>query len=137
MCVFTCVIKQGGDEGAVLEEGVAGGDILKVTLLEQRVLEHHGPHPQVHKSASDYRNGTMESRNGGKEKMNRRNMEVGSGGRQKGDAKSLSTQGGLNYRTVRYSITISLFEFYGLKSQAEFRLKRQGQRKNQRQAGKT
>lgn len=31
----TCVVEEGGDEGAVLEEGVAGGDILKVTLLKQ------------------------------------------------------------------------------------------------------
>lgn len=79
----------------------------------------------------------MESRNGGKERMNRWNKEVGSGGRQKEDAKSLSSQGGVNYEAVRYSITILLFEFYGRKPQAEFRLKRQGQRRNQRQAGKT
>lgn len=50
MCVFpTCVVEEGGDEGAVLEEGVAGGDVLKVTLLKQRVLKHHRPHFQVHK----------------------------------------------------------------------------------------
>lgn len=46
----TCVVEEGGDEGAVLEEGVAGGDIFKETLLEQRILEHHRPHLQVHES---------------------------------------------------------------------------------------
>lgn len=49
----TCVVEEGGDEGAVLEEGVAGGDILKETLLEQRILEHHRPHLQVHESGHD------------------------------------------------------------------------------------
>lgn len=51
--LHTCVIKEGGDEGAVLEEGVAGGDIFKVTLLKQRILKHHRPHLQVHESASE------------------------------------------------------------------------------------
>lgn len=37
----TCIVEEGGDEGAVLEEGVAGGDVFKVTLLEQGVLKHH------------------------------------------------------------------------------------------------
>lgn len=37
----TCIVEEGGNEGAVLEEGVAGGDVFKVTLLEQRVLKHH------------------------------------------------------------------------------------------------
>lgn len=49
----TCVVEEGGDEGAVLEEGVAGGDIFKETLLEQRILEHHRPHLQVHESGHD------------------------------------------------------------------------------------
>ena len=45
VCVLgTCVVEEGGDEGAVLEEGVAGGDVLKVAFLEQRVLKHHGLH---------------------------------------------------------------------------------------------
>lgn len=36
VCVFlTCVVEQRGNEGAVLEEGVGGGDVLKVTLLKQ------------------------------------------------------------------------------------------------------
>ncbi len=51
VCVFpTCIVEEGGDEGTVLEEGVAGGDVLKVTLLKQRVLKHHRSHFQVHKS---------------------------------------------------------------------------------------
>lgn len=49
----TCVVEEGGDEGAVLEEGVAGGDIFKETLLEQRILEHHRPHLQVHESGQE------------------------------------------------------------------------------------
>lgn len=58
MCVCpTCVVEECGDECAVLEEGVAGGDVLKVTLLKQRVLKHHRPHPQVHKPANNYRQG--------------------------------------------------------------------------------
>lgn len=40
----TRVVEKRGDKGAVLEEGVAGGDVLEVTLLKQRVLEHHGSH---------------------------------------------------------------------------------------------
>lgn len=52
-CLFpTCVVEEGGNKGAVLEEGVAGGDVLKVTLLKQRVLKHHRLHFQVHKPAS-------------------------------------------------------------------------------------
>lgn len=46
---LTCVVEKGGDEGAVLEEGVAGGDVFKVALLKQRILEHHGLHLQIHK----------------------------------------------------------------------------------------
>lgn len=45
--VFTCVVEQSGDEGAVSEEGVRGGDVLKVALLKHRVLEHHGLHLQI------------------------------------------------------------------------------------------
>lgn len=50
--LLTRVVKECGDEGAVLEEGVAGGDVLEVALLEERVLEHHGAHFQVHESAN-------------------------------------------------------------------------------------
>lgn len=52
---LTCIVEEGGNEGAVLEEGVAGGDILKVALIKQRVLKHHRSHFQVHKSASNNR----------------------------------------------------------------------------------
>lgn len=31
----TSVVEKGGNEGAVLEEGVGGGDVLKVTLLKE------------------------------------------------------------------------------------------------------
>lgn len=51
VCFPTCVVEEGGNEGAVLEEGVAGGDVLKVTLLKQRVLKHHRLHFHVHKPA--------------------------------------------------------------------------------------
>lgn len=44
----TCVVEECGDEGAVSEEGVAGGNVLKVAFLKQRVFEHHGLHSQVH-----------------------------------------------------------------------------------------
>lgn len=54
--LLACVVEERGDEGAVLEEGVAGGDVLKVALFEERVLEHHGAHFQVHESASEHRN---------------------------------------------------------------------------------
>lgn len=47
---FTCVIEQSCNEGAVLEEGVCGGDVLKVALLKHRVLKHHGLHLQVEES---------------------------------------------------------------------------------------
>ena len=55
VCFPTCVVEEGGDEGAVLEEGVARGDVLKITLLKQRVLKYHRPHFQVHEPASNYR----------------------------------------------------------------------------------
>lgn len=45
--IFTCVIEQTCNEGAVSEEGVCGGDVLKVALLKDRVLKHHGLHLQV------------------------------------------------------------------------------------------
>lgn len=32
--VFTCVIEQARDEGAVSEEGVCGRDVLKVALFK-------------------------------------------------------------------------------------------------------
>lgn len=41
---LTCVVEQAGDEGAVPEEGVRGGDVLKVALLEYGVFKHHGLH---------------------------------------------------------------------------------------------
>ena len=37
----TCVIEQAGDEGAVSEEGVGGGDVFKVALLKHGVFEDH------------------------------------------------------------------------------------------------
>lgn len=45
--VFTCVVKQAGDEGAVPEECVCGGDVLKVALLKHWVFKHHGLHLQA------------------------------------------------------------------------------------------
>lgn len=45
--MFTCVVKQAGDEGAVSEEGVRGGDVLEVALFKHRVFKHHGLHLQV------------------------------------------------------------------------------------------
>lgn len=45
--VFTCVIEQTCNEGAVSEDGVYGGDVLKVALLKHRVFKHHGLHLQV------------------------------------------------------------------------------------------
>lgn len=45
--MFTCVIEQTGNEGAVSEEGVCGGDVLKVALFKHRVFKHHGLHLQV------------------------------------------------------------------------------------------
>lgn len=69
MCLFlTCVVEEGGNEGAVLEEGVAGGDVLKVTLLEQRVLKHHRPHFQVHKPARMKNNSDTETKRQHKDK---------------------------------------------------------------------
>lgn len=47
--VLTCVVEEGSDEGAVLEEGVGGGDVLKVTLFKQGVLECHGFHLEIQK----------------------------------------------------------------------------------------
>lgn len=47
--VLTCVVEEGSDEGAVLEEGVGGGDVLKVTLFKQGVLEYHGLHLEIQK----------------------------------------------------------------------------------------
>lgn len=56
MCVCVCaptrVVEEGGNEGAVLEEGIAGGDVFEVTLLKQRILKHHRLHFKVHKPAS-------------------------------------------------------------------------------------
>lgn len=60
----TCVVEEGGDEGAVLEEGVAGGDVFKVTLLKERILEHHRPHLQVHEPAGNNRHGRWSLRDG-------------------------------------------------------------------------
>jgi len=45
--LLTCVVKQTCDKGAVPEEGVSGGDVLKVALLEHGVFKHHGLHLQV------------------------------------------------------------------------------------------
>lgn len=45
--IVTCVIEQARDEGAVPEEGVCGGDVLKVALFKHGVFEHHGLHLQV------------------------------------------------------------------------------------------
>lgn len=52
VCALTRVIEEGGNEGAVLEEGIAGGDVFEVTLLKQRILKHHRLHFKVHKPAS-------------------------------------------------------------------------------------
>lgn len=49
----TCVVEECGDEGAVPEEGVAGGDVLKVAFLKQGVLKHHRLHLQVYKPDDD------------------------------------------------------------------------------------
>lgn len=35
----TCVVKDGVLDGAVLKEGVGGLDVLKVAVLEQRILK--------------------------------------------------------------------------------------------------
>lgn len=35
----TCVVEDGGADGAVLKHGVRGADVLKETVFEQRVLE--------------------------------------------------------------------------------------------------
>lgn len=45
--IFTCVIEQTCNEGAVPEQGVCGGDVLKVALLKRRVFKHHRLHLQV------------------------------------------------------------------------------------------
>ena len=45
--IFTCVIEQTCNEGAVSEEGVCGGDVLEVALLKNRVFKHHRLHLQV------------------------------------------------------------------------------------------
>lgn len=47
LVLFTCVIEQACDEGAVPEEGVRGGDVLEVALFKHRVFKHHGLHLQV------------------------------------------------------------------------------------------
>lgn len=47
--VLTCVVEEGSDEGAVLEEGVGGGDVLEVTLFKKGVLEYHGLHLEIQK----------------------------------------------------------------------------------------
>lgn len=47
--VLTCVVEEGSDEGAVLEEGVGGGDVLKVALFKQGVLKYHGLHLEIQK----------------------------------------------------------------------------------------
>lgn len=39
---LTCVVKDGVFDGAVLKEGVCRLDVLKVTVLEQGVLELDG-----------------------------------------------------------------------------------------------
>lgn len=46
---LTCVVEEGSDEGAVLEEGVGGGDVLKVTLFKQGVFEYHGLQLEIQK----------------------------------------------------------------------------------------
>lgn len=46
---LTCVVEESSDEGAVLKEGVGGGDVLEVTLFEQGVLEYHGLHLEIQK----------------------------------------------------------------------------------------
>lgn len=50
--LLTSVVEQAGDEGAVPEEGVRGGDVLKVALLEYGVFKHHGLHLQVEEPGS-------------------------------------------------------------------------------------
>ena len=37
----TCVDELSGSDGAVPKHCVAGPDVLKVTVFEQRVLKHH------------------------------------------------------------------------------------------------
>lgn len=51
LVTFTCVVKQTSDKSAVPEEGVCGGDILKVALLKHRVFKHHVFHLQVEEPA--------------------------------------------------------------------------------------
>lgn len=58
--LLTCVVEQAGHEGAVPEEGVRGGDVLKVALLEYRVFKHHGLHLQVEEPGSGQQ-GTLAS----------------------------------------------------------------------------
>lgn len=55
MFLLTCVVEQAGHEGAVPEEGVRGGDVLKVALLEDGVFKHHGLHLQVEEPGWDQR----------------------------------------------------------------------------------
>lgn len=43
--IFTCVVEQTCNKGAVPEEGMSGGDVFKVTLFKHRVFKHHGLHP--------------------------------------------------------------------------------------------
>lgn len=50
LIIFTCVIKQTCNEGAVSEDSVYGGDVLKVALLKHRVFKQHGFHLQVDES---------------------------------------------------------------------------------------
>lgn len=53
--IFTCVVEQTCNEGAVPEEGVCGGDVLKVALFEHRVFKHHGLHLQVEEPGEQVR----------------------------------------------------------------------------------
>lgn len=52
--VFTRVVEQAGDEGAVPEECVRGGDVLKVALLKHGVLKHHRLHLQVEEPVGSF-----------------------------------------------------------------------------------
>lgn len=51
LVTVTCVVKQTSNKSAVPEEGVCGGDVLKVALFKHRIFKHHVLHLQVEEPA--------------------------------------------------------------------------------------